>query len=123
MRVTPCLIRATSSIGSRQDAKIAKVDSSASMADGLGALYQDLLTGSCDCVDRIVLNGYFRPGHHAGGFRIWWHNLTGGVETLHNTRLMQLAGRFSRRALPDRQTICRASPLTRISHQVSSRGA
>ena len=87
MRVTPCLIRATSSIGSRQDAKIAKVDSSASMADGLGALYQDLLTGSCDCVDRIVLNGYFRPGHHAGGFRIWWHNLTGGVEILDNTHL------------------------------------
>jgi hypothetical protein len=30
---------------------------SAFMADGLSALYQDLLTGSYDCVDRIVLNG------------------------------------------------------------------
>jgi len=67
------------------------------MADGLSALYQDLLTGSYDCVDRIVLHGYFRPGHNAGGFRIWWHNLTGGVETLDNTHLMRLAGRFSRR--------------------------
>ena len=67
------------------------------MADGLSALYQDLLTGSYDCVDRIVLNGYFRPGHHAGGFRIWWHNLTGGVETLDNTHLMRMAGRFRRR--------------------------
>ena len=33
---------------------------------------------------------------HAGGFRIWWHNLT-GAETLDNTHLMRLAGRFSRR--------------------------
>jgi hypothetical protein len=65
--------------------------------DGLSALYQDLLTGSYDCVDRIVLNGYFRPGHHAGGFRVWWQNLTGSVDTLDNTHLMRLAGRFSRR--------------------------
>jgi hypothetical protein len=32
------------------------------MADGLSNRYQDLLTGSYDCIDRIVLNGYFRPG-------------------------------------------------------------
>ena len=64
------------------------------MADGLSALYQDLLTGSYDCVDRIVLNGYFRPGHNAGGFRIWWHNLTGGVETLDDTHLMRLGRSF-----------------------------
>jgi hypothetical protein len=29
---------------------------------GLSTLYQDLLTGSYDCVDRIVLNAYFRIG-------------------------------------------------------------
>jgi hypothetical protein len=69
----------------------------ADMADGLSARYQDLLTGSYDCVDRIVLNGYFRPGHNAGGFRIWWQNLTGSVETLDDTHLMRMAGRFSRR--------------------------
>jgi hypothetical protein len=67
------------------------------MADRLSELYQDLLTGSYDCVDRIVLNGYFRPGHNAGGFRVWWLNLTGSTETLDNTHLMRLAGRFSRR--------------------------
>jgi len=67
------------------------------MADGLSARYQDMLTGRYDCVDGIVVNGYFRPGHNAGGFRIWWHNLTGGVETLDNNHLMRLAGRFSRR--------------------------
>jgi len=30
------------------------------MADGLSDHYQDLLTGSYDCVDRIILNAYFR---------------------------------------------------------------
>ena len=33
-----------------------------SLTDGLSILYQDLLSGSYDCVDRIVLNGYFRIG-------------------------------------------------------------
>jgi hypothetical protein len=28
------------------------------MAEGLSEIYQDLLSGSYDCVDRIVLNGY-----------------------------------------------------------------
>jgi hypothetical protein len=32
------------------------------MTDGLSTLYQDLLGGSYDCVDRIVLNAYFRNG-------------------------------------------------------------
>jgi hypothetical protein len=67
------------------------------MADGLRELYQDLLTGSYDCVDRIVLNGYFRMGHSPGGFRVWWRALTGSEETLDNNHLMRLAGRFSRR--------------------------
>jgi hypothetical protein len=67
------------------------------MTDGLSTLYQDLLDGSYDCVDRIVLNAYFRMGHHPGGFRVWWRALTGSDETLENFHLMRLAGRFSRR--------------------------
>jgi hypothetical protein len=67
------------------------------MADGLSKQYADLLTGSYDCVDRIVLNAYFRMGHDPGGFRIWWRALTGSDEGLDNTHLMRLAGRFSRR--------------------------
>jgi hypothetical protein len=67
------------------------------MTDGLSTLYQDLLDGSYDCVDRIVLNAYFRMGHHPGGFRVWWRALTGSDETLENSHLMRLAGRFSRR--------------------------
>jgi hypothetical protein len=67
------------------------------MTDGLSSLYQDLLVGSCDWVDRIVLNAYFRTGHNPGGFRVWWRALTGSDETLENTYLMRLTGRFSRR--------------------------
>ena len=67
------------------------------MADGLSTLYRDLLGGSYDCVDRIVLNAYFRMGHDPGGFRVWWRALTGSDETLENAYLMRLAGRFSRR--------------------------
>ena len=55
-----------------------------SMTDGLSTLYQDLLSGSYDCVDRIVLNAYFRMGHSPGGFRVWWRALTGSDETLEN---------------------------------------
>src|SRR6202011_5779392 len=68
-----------------------------SMTDGLSTLYQDLLGGSYDCVDRIVLNAYFRMGHDPSGVRVWWRVLTGSDETLENAYLMRLAGRFSRR--------------------------
>jgi hypothetical protein len=67
------------------------------MADGLTDLYRELLIGSYDCVDRIVLNGYFRMGHDPGGFRVWWRALTGSDDTLENVYLMRMAGRFSRR--------------------------
>src|SRR5262244_3663977 len=67
------------------------------MTDRLSTLYQDLLGGSYDCVDRIVLNAYFRMGHDPGGFRVWWRALIGSDETLENAYLMRMAGRFSRR--------------------------
>jgi hypothetical protein len=67
------------------------------MADGLSDLDQDLLTGSYDCVDRIILNAYFRMGHSPGGFHVWWQALTGSDDTLDNTHLMRMSGRFSRR--------------------------
>ena len=67
------------------------------MGDGLSTLYHDLLSGSYDCVDRIVLNAYFRMGHDPGGFRLWWRQLTGSDATLDNAHVMRLAGRFGRR--------------------------
>jgi hypothetical protein len=62
------------------------------MTDGLSTLYRDLLGGSYDCVDRIVLNAYFRMGHDPGGFRVWWRALTGSDETLENAYLMVWGG-------------------------------
>ena len=67
------------------------------MDDALSARYGDLLTGSYDCVDRIVLNAYYSFGHTPGGFRTWWRRLHGSDEHLDNTHLMRMAGRFARR--------------------------
>jgi len=67
------------------------------MPESLSDRYAELLSGSYDCADRIVLNAYFRMGHTPGGFRVWWGTLTGSEETLDNTHLMRMAGRFSRR--------------------------
>jgi hypothetical protein len=68
------------------------------VADDFSVRYGDLLTGSYDCVDRIVLNAYFPLGHNPGGFRCWWRRLHGGSDDdLDNTHLMRFAGRFARR--------------------------
>ena len=68
------------------------------MTDELSARYAELLDGTYDCVDRIVLTAYYSRGHSAGGFRVWWRSLMGGSEDeLDNAHLMRLAGRFSRR--------------------------
>ena len=37
------------------------------MLDELTERYGDLLAGSYDCVDRVVLNAYFSLGHNPGG--------------------------------------------------------
>src|SRR2546426_12772123 len=61
--------------------------------DELRKRYEDLLTGSYDCVDRIVLNAYFSMGHNPGGFRVWWRQLYGGSdEHLDDTHLMRNGG-------------------------------
>jgi hypothetical protein len=58
----------------------------------------DLLTGSYDCPDRIVLNAYYQMGHAPGGFRVWWRRWhSDGDAQLDNAHLMRLAGRFARR--------------------------
>jgi hypothetical protein len=66
--------------------------------DALTERYGDLLTGSYDCVDRIVLNAYFSLGHNPGGFRVWWRRWhDDSDEELDDTHLMRMAGRFARR--------------------------
>ena len=59
--------------------------------------YKDILEGTYDCVDRLVLNAYYRIGYSAGGFRSWFTNLKGSDQGLNNTVLMRMAGRFSKR--------------------------
>jgi len=66
--------------------------------DELSERYGELLAGSYDCVDRIVLNASFSLGHNPGGFRVWWRRLhNNSEEQLDNAHLMRMAGRFSRR--------------------------
>ena len=67
------------------------------MLDEYSDYYADLLDGTYDCVDRIVLNAYFVMGQTAGGFRTWWRQLMGSDDNLDNAHLMRMAGRFSRR--------------------------
>jgi hypothetical protein len=66
-------------------------------SDGFSERYGDLLSGSYDCVDRVVLNAYFSLGHNPGGFRTWWRRLHGDDAQLDNAHLMRMAGRFARR--------------------------
>ena len=67
------------------------------MVDEFSRYYAELLTGVYDCLDRIVLNGYFRLAHSPGGFRTWWRTLKGSDADLDNAHLMRMAGRVSRR--------------------------
>ena len=63
------------------------------MADDFCERYGDLLTGSYDCVDRIVLNAYFPLGHNPGGFRFWWRRLHDGPDDqLDEVRRSQATG-------------------------------
>ena len=67
------------------------------MPDEFCQSYQPYLTGTYDCVDRIVLNAYFIMAQSPGGFRTWWRQMRGSDDDLDNTHLMRFAGRFSRR--------------------------
>ena len=68
------------------------------MTDDFASRYGDLLTGSYDCVDRIVVKAIFGMGHSPGGFRTWWRRLhNGSDDQLDDTHLMRMAGRFARR--------------------------
>ena len=60
-------------------------------------MYAELLEGSYDSLDRIVLNPYFRFAQDPAGFRVWWRQLHGNDDDLDNAHLMRMAGRFRRR--------------------------
>ena len=65
--------------------------------DKLCVHYKEIIDGTYDCVDRLVLNGYFIPGCSPGGFRTWFRDLKGSDENLNNATLMRMAGKFSSR--------------------------
>jgi len=67
------------------------------MSDQLCELYNELLDGSYDCVDRIIVNAFFPMGRDPGGLRVWWRTLYGSDKDLDDAHLMRMAGRFSRR--------------------------
>ncbi len=65
--------------------------------DDFSAYYSNLWEGQYDCIDRIVLNGYFSLGQQGGGFRTGWRQLNGADNNLDSEHLQKMAGRFSRR--------------------------
>src|ERR1035438_6826254 len=69
---------------------------SMSVSDEFSTYVADLLDGRYDCVDRIVLNGYFLMGQTSGGFLTWWNQLCPGAP-LDQKKLEEMAGDFSRR--------------------------
>ena len=69
---------------------------SMSVTDDFSTYVADLLDGRYDCVDRIVLNGYFLMGQTSGGFLTWWNQLCPGAP-LDQKKLEEMAGDFSRR--------------------------
>ena len=54
--------------------------------DRLSARFSDLLEGSYDCPDRIVLNAFYPLGFSPGGFRAFWRKLHGDDDKLDNTK-------------------------------------
>ena len=65
--------------------------------DDFSQYYAELLEGTYDCVDRIVLNAFFPMGQTGGGMRSWWRNLYGDDSQLDDKHLRKMAGTFSRR--------------------------
>jgi hypothetical protein len=65
--------------------------------DAFSEYYTELLQGTYDCVDRIVLNAFFPFGQTGGGIRSWWRWLRGDDLTLDDEHLREMAGTFSRR--------------------------
>jgi len=65
--------------------------------DELSSYYAELLEGTYDCVDRVVLNAYFPMGQTGGGLRTWWRQLYGSDANLNDGQLRDMAGTLSRR--------------------------
>ena len=80
-------------------------------SDAFSEYYAELLQGTYDCVDRIVLNAFFPFGQTGGGVRTWWRCLHGDDLTLDNEHLREMAGPF--RVACTHSALSNAFPLSR----------
>ena len=65
--------------------------------DDFSCYHEDLLSGTYDCVDRVVINAYVPMCQSPGGFRTWWRALFGGDDELDQAHMQRFSGRFVRR--------------------------
>jgi len=66
-------------------------------SDDLSSYLTELLEGSYDCMDRIILNAYFPLGQTGGGIRSWWRAWKGSDQGLSDAGMKAVAGEFGRR--------------------------
>ncbi len=64
--------------------------------DDFSSYVSELLSGSYDCADRVVVRGYFPLGQTSGGLLTWWNKLRPGEE-ISEAGLRAMAGDFARR--------------------------
>lgn len=79
--------------------------------DQISQHYSEILDGTYECADRIVINGFYPPGHNGGGFRTFWRLLEGSDDKLDNNHLMRKASRFGRRV----KAFCKKEKIPLIS--------
>jgi hypothetical protein len=87
------------------------------LKDKFSQQYEELLDGRYDCIDRIVLNGYYPKLLNGGGLRDWWRQLKGGDSGLNTAALMRMAGVVSKRA----QSFCKEKNIPFIHYQTGER--
>lgn len=88
-----------------------------STLDEFSRYYAELLEGSYDCADRLVLNAYFPLGQTGGGVRSGWRALRGDDSDLDDRHLREMAGTFSRRL----SAYCAKHAIPLIEAQASER--
>jgi hypothetical protein len=86
-------------------------------SDAFSEYYAELLQGTYDGVDRVVLNAFFPLGQTGGGLRAWWRYLRGDDSTLDDEHLRDMAGTFSRRL----QAFCAKQGIPVIEAQAHDR--
>ena len=59
--------------------------------------HAQLIEAAYDCVDRLVVNGYYPLGQAGGGFRTFWRQWKGNDSGLSGQALRQAAGDLARR--------------------------